>query len=461
MPSIQSLGVGAEELKLNDMFDKLEKNEKKQLKRYQDRESDLKRKTLAWDSLKKEFTSLQQISADFISPSGLKTVSSGSVNFEARVTGSVPPGEYDIVINQLAQSQVLSSGKLEIADFKGQSLSDRAKANLSIVVTDSSGQKQEVVVPHYKTNLNNIISEINRQQSIISAGFLKNDDGSYQIIFSSKESGASSGFFISTDDVNLGSHINYELSGKNENATLIKEPQDAKIEINGMDVQRSSNFITDAPNGLSIELKKPGTGRAEKIVVSENLEGREKKIKDFIEAFNETLGFLDNQTTAVVKNSKLIKSPLFADQSANIIKINLVKMASTLTTNTDFIGVFGMGSDGKIKVNEQEISKLASGDKLSKNSKGNSYSSFLSTMKILNENFTNIISTNGIISSGYTKVDKETNINNKKMTELLATIDLNLQRYKKQFTELSIFYNKLNNSSFQLHGLLDNNNNRD
>lgn len=452
MGPITEIGAGTP-FKLQDTYDKLEKNENEKLKSIDARTDDLDKKKQSLKKLGDHLHLLKEINENFLQPKGMKTVTGNSMSYEATVTGHVPTGSYNIQINQLAQAQELASQKIYISDIEKKPLSDIKKPNLKIIVSTDSGSRQEIVMPHYKTTFSTLVEEINKQQSIINATYVKNEEGSYQLILTSKLSGESHGFSIETDDKFLGPLLNYTPTNNIYEMKLIKKAQDSEILIDGMNIKRPSNSIIDAPNGLQIQLKRITQGE-ENFTISDDTNLKEKRIRDLIDELNNTLGFINNESSATIKNSKLIKSPLHGDDSVFEIKRELQKIQGELTHNRNFIGVFTLTKDGKLEVNDQLLSKLVAGGNFNQEKDSDSYSLFVNLLSKMDSVFEKLTSSRGMLSNGFERLNKEINGNELERSRKVQEIQKTLAFYRKQFTQLSLFYNKLNTASLKLSGML-------
>jgi flagellar hook-associated protein 2 len=83
-----------------------------------------------------------------------------------------------------------------------------------------------------------------------------------------------------------------------------KKAQNAKIKVDGFEVDIPENKVTDLFPGLSLDLKQAAPGKTVRLNVKENLEVISGKIKSFVDAYNAALGFIQNQHKLVAGSGK-------------------------------------------------------------------------------------------------------------------------------------------------------------
>lgn len=71
--------------------------------------------------------------------------------------------------------------------------------------------------------------------------------------------------------------------------------QNAKVKIDGFEVELPDNTSTDLIPGVTVDLKQSAPGRQVMLKVKENLEVISGKIKDFVDSYNKVLGFVQEQ----------------------------------------------------------------------------------------------------------------------------------------------------------------------
>jgi len=107
---------------------------------------------------------------------------------------------------------------------------------------------------------------------------------------------------------------------------LFETGQSALFSINGIDIERSSNTISDAVEGLTLTLgAETAEGESEKLTVSNDTGATIAKVEAFIEQYNSTLAFMQEKSDAGDPETEGSGGTLAGDST-------LQRMISTLRT---------------------------------------------------------------------------------------------------------------------------------
>jgi len=166
-------------------------------------------------------------------------------------------------------------------------------------------------------SLYDIRSKINSSVDGVSASVLMVAQGDYRLTLSSEDTG-------------LANQITVDDPGALFDFTTTVSAQDAIINVNSIQVQRSSNTIGDLIEGLTIDLKRAAPGTTITLRVSRDMEGITEGIRDFVDAYNEVASFIRQQFTY----SEGENSVLMGDLSLRGIQSNL--QSRLLQTFSDF-----------------------------------------------------------------------------------------------------------------------------
>ena len=71
--------------------------------------------------------------------------------------------------------------------------------------------------------------------------------------------------------------------------------KNALIKVDGFEMELSENQVKDVIPGVVLELKQAAPGRPIRVKVKEDIEAISGKIKNFVDAYNGALGFIQNQ----------------------------------------------------------------------------------------------------------------------------------------------------------------------
>jgi len=232
----------------------------------------------------------------------------------AVVTGTPPAGSYAITVSSLAQAQsaasapvanastVLGTGTLTI-----QLGTYNAGGN---TFTPQSGSTAvNITINSSNDTLGGIAAAINAASAGVNATVVTDNSGS-RLVVSSSNTGASNGFSITvadsdgtnTDTTGL-SQIAFDptaSAGAGRNMTLTQSGSDAQYSVNGLALTSSSNVITTAVNGLTLNLTQaPASGSTlqAQVTIGTDTSSVTASMNNFVQAYN-SLVKLEQSLTA-------------------------------------------------------------------------------------------------------------------------------------------------------------------
>lgn len=171
------------------------------------------------------------------------TVSSTNTAFTATTTSEATAGSYTVNVSQVAKAQVLMSGKIDSNTTK---LGETTTNGTRTITITQPGTKDplEITLSDSDTSLNGIAKAINNSNGNVSATVMKASDGDYRLMLTSKTTGTDSDMTVTvTGDDTLQQVIGHDAS---TNAlTEQTASQNAKLTVNGVELERSSNIISD------------------------------------------------------------------------------------------------------------------------------------------------------------------------------------------------------------------------
>ncbi|EPU3456454.1 flagellar filament capping protein FliD, partial [Shigella sonnei] len=165
------------------------------------------------------------------------------------------PGIYTISVTQLAQAQSLRTDSPTIIASTKDALGDESSDTRTIKITqDGRKEPLEIKLNKDQTSLDEISKAINDADSGISASIVKVKDGNYQLVLTASE-GLANKMTISVEgDSKLNDLLAYDSKTNTGNMKELVNAQNAQLNVNGIDIERSSNKITDAPQGVTLDL---------------------------------------------------------------------------------------------------------------------------------------------------------------------------------------------------------------
>jgi len=226
---------------------------------------------------------------------------------------SVPASNYmDVSAAAGASLQSYSIDKItQLATASKQSTGDFPIANSSqsvVAASSTPGQftagivtiKGVPITLNAGDSLDNVAQDFNNftSQTGIIANVLQVSSGHYQLIFSSTQTGTANAFDIS--NANTLSQVS-DLSGVLTNVGIATttggDAQDAKFTINGIEVTRSTNSVSDVISGLTFNLKQATpNGTAINVSVTPDTATVQSNIVTFMNNYNALAEFVSNQS---------------------------------------------------------------------------------------------------------------------------------------------------------------------
>lgn len=224
------------------------------------------------DSNIKAFNSyLVELSSPAIFESRLVSASDETV-VSVQATGQAVSGAYQIESKQLAQANTIVSNKAY------SSASDTiSTGTLSI---SAGGQTKDIIVDASNNTLEGLQAIINNGDYGVNAAVI-NNGGQYQIMFTSKNTGAAS-------NISLSGLTDFDVNGM----TTTSEARDAIMTINGLNIANSTNDFSNVIDGLSIQLNSVSNVTQSVSVASDS-----QKIVDVVSNFVEVYNQLDTILT--------------------------------------------------------------------------------------------------------------------------------------------------------------------
>lgn len=445
MASISSLGAGTS-LDLNTLYDNLQTAEQTKLTPITTQQTSYKAKLTAWGVVQTALTKLQTASDALKNTSAIaqSKVSSTNTAFSASLASNAAAGSYSVEVTQLAASQSLLSPKV---GSKDTDLGDSSMSSRTITITQP-GQKDPLTVTlaSDKTSLADVRDAINAKQGSVSASIIKADDNSYYLALTSRDSGTTNEMTITTDDSELAKYISYDPAGTSNVMSEQVAASDAKVKINGIEITRSSNTITDAPEGVTLNLTKLNIGNPETLSIVKDNQPMTDAIQAFVDAYNSLQTTISNQTkyTSVDQGSKsqdTSNGDLLGDATLRTIQTRLRSMLSAgqPSGNVSTLSQLGITQDvnGKLTVDSTKLTKAL-------NEKSVDVVSFLSgdgkttgfatqTSSLLKD----VLGTDGSVQNATAGINKTLKNLSDEYDRVNAQITATMARYKTQFTSLS------------------------
>ncbi|MEA1988100.1 MAG: flagellar filament capping protein FliD [Pseudomonadota bacterium] len=231
------------------------------------------------DALKYLKTNLEAFNSyvtDLSSPTlfGQKNVTSSNEGVvSVTTTSEATLASYQVESRQLAQSHTL------VANKGFNSTSDTVSSGtLDIQV---AGQTHAITVDASNNTLEGLQNVINSGDYGVTASII-NNGGSYQMMFTSKQSGAAG-------EVSISGLTDFDVDG----LTTTAEAQDAVMILNGLTVTSASNTFDNVIKGVNFQLNSASVGALNTVSVGQDTQNVTDTITSFVDVYNQLDTILD------------------------------------------------------------------------------------------------------------------------------------------------------------------------
>ncbi|WP_410706382.1 flagellar filament capping protein FliD [Citrobacter braakii] len=458
MPSFTSLGVGSN-LPLDTLLTNLTTAEKKRLNPITQQQSANTARLTAYGTLKSALEKFQTANTALNKPELFRStnVTSSTEDLKVSTEAGAAPGIYTISVTQLAKAQSLST----TADIKStkDALGDTSAETRTIKI-EQPGRKEplEIKLKSNQTSLDDISKAINDADSGISASVVKVKDDEYRLVLTAAE-GTESKMSISVDgDSKLNDLLAYDSKTGNGKLEQLVGAENAQLTMNGIKIERQSNKITDAPQGVTLELTKEVTDA--RVTVTKSDEKATEAIKGWVDAYNSLIDTFNTLTKytevdpgaeAQDKNN----GALVGDSVVRTIQTGIRAQFANANSEGVFktlneIGITSDGTTGKLKIDDTKLKKALDENTASVRELlvGDGKETGITT-KIATE-VKSYLADDGVIDSAQDNINATLKKLTKQYLSVSASIEDTVARYTAQFTQLDTMMSKLNNTSTYL-----------
>ncbi len=384
--AITSAGLGSG-LDVESIITGLMNVEKRPLTNVTARKTSYESEISAYGTLKSSLSTFQSSLSALTTASKFNAqsvTSSNTAAITATANGSATVGDYAVNVSQLAKSQKLSLGGFaNTSDVVGTGTLTISFGTFTPAVVSPptpasftpNAAKTDLTITIDSTNntLAGVRDAINAQNASVSATII-NDGSSNRLVITSKDTGEVNSLNITVaddDGNNLDtsglSRLAYDptaTAGNGKNLTQVQEAKNALLEIDGISIVKSSNTITDAIEGVTLNLLAT-TASSANLAVASNQEAVKTSITAFVDAFNK----LDTTLRSLTKYDESGKASgaLLGDATArsvvNQIRSVMTKAISNGNTINSLtqIGV-SFQRDGKLALDSTKLSAVMASD---------------------------------------------------------------------------------------------------
>jgi flagellar hook-associated protein 2 len=293
--------------KINDQIE----NNSKKIEAYQTLQNKFNDFQKSLDNLRNGFSRSESHNDAFKTPVASMTVSDGSDNnyMGVNITNEAPRGVYDITVDQLATREYRRSSEINAPDKDTDIVGGGQPLNAGTFnISMNDGTNIDVTIED-GDSLNKIVNKINNANNNnnaenVRASILRIEDGKYKINLQASKTGVNNGYTLNEN----GTAFNF---------SQINAAQDSKMSVDGEQITRSSNSISDAIDGITFQLDKETGGRNLRLEVARNNQAVKDAIQDFVKKYNEIATYITQQnrkTTDAEGNQKLAEDSYLGNE---------------------------------------------------------------------------------------------------------------------------------------------------
>lgn len=310
MPSISSAGIGSG-LDIEGIISSLMAAERIPLSKVNQERTQVNTKISIYGIIKNSFSDLQASANKLTNLSNLnpmKATSSDDKVLSATASSVDAKGTYSIKVNQLARAQSIAAPSVATADTVVGTGSlnitlGSYDADLNQFTADPAKTPVTINIGTGQQTLAGIKQAINDSDAGVSASIVNDGTGS-RLVLTSKETGAINGFKLTVVDDAGGNTDTTGLSklaydpeaavGAGKNAESLQTALNALFSINNLDISKASNTVSDAIEGLTLNLKTVSATPVNLTVALDDT-ALKKTLDEFVSNYNKIRGNLKDQ----------------------------------------------------------------------------------------------------------------------------------------------------------------------
>ena len=402
--------------------------------------STLKAKQTSFNAKLSAFGTLQSAISTF--QTALKGVSGTALNaltatsgktdiFTTSVTSgsTAAPGSYSIEVTQLAQRHKLSSAVVT----PGTKFANTGTMSFTVAGKTTS-------IPAAEYTVQSLSSAINAANAGVTATVV-NDGTADHLVITAKDSGAANSVQINA----TGTLAQFGTTGGTMTEQLVA--QDAKLKIDGMLVIKPSNTITDAIQGITLNLVQTNAGSPTTLTVARDSAAVKTAITAFVDAYNTLTTSVTKMTAydAATKKGGVLNGDSAASTVLRSLRKEITDKVSgsgALATLSD-IGV-SFQRDGKLAIDSTKLQKQLD---TNFDNVGQLFSSASGYGTRLTKLTTDMLATNGLIQSRTDGIKASLKGLEKSQVSLEERLTQTEKRYRAQFTALDTMMSQMKTTS--------------
>lgn len=341
MAGISSLGIGSGVL-TSDLVDQLVAAERAPTENRLTQKTQQSEALLsAYGKLRSAITELRLPMRQLSSADNLKAFSAISSNENIGVSvdsTKASRGSYSLDVTSLASAQALASQAVFVDK-------DSASVGQGTLQLSVGGKVKDITIDSSNNTLQGMADAINEANAGVSAGIIDTGSG-YQLVMSADDTGTANAVSISaTEEAGAEGLARFAFDATDPTANPdMKETitaSDAVMEINGIEVTRSSNSFENVIDGLSFDIKEIGTST---VKVSQDVGAVTDRVQGFVDKFNALQSTIDG--LAGFNSDAGVGSLLTGDSTVRALQSQLRQVLTGVVPGLEDANVHGLADVG-------------------------------------------------------------------------------------------------------------------
>ncbi|WP_233963723.1 flagellar filament capping protein FliD [Pectobacterium versatile] len=371
-------------------------------------------------------------------------VSSTNKAFTATTASKSVAGSYSVEVKQLAQAHSITSS------VQASATAALSATDTTLKIAQADGKSLTIDIKGGETSLNGVRDAINKANGGVTASVVKAKDNEYYLMLTAKNSGEK-GEITLTDSGNVLGSTTEKVAAQN-----------SVIIANGIEIERQSNTIDDAFEGVTLTLQaKTETDKPETLTIDQDITGMKDAVKAWVDAYNALQDTIISQTKYTAVDAGEAQSTsngaLIGDSTVRGIQD---KLKAQLTTVQSSSGEFRILADlgikqnfktGKLEINNTVLDKALKEEpgKVQEFFVGNNDKTGFATQtrSYLKEVLDTREGTIKTKEDSINKTLKALDTQNKRVSD---SIEQTIARYQKQFTDLDKAMSNMSSTVNQL-----------
>lgn len=445
MSAITSLGIGSG-LDLNGLLGQLQEAEQAKLEPIAQQLQSEDAKISAYGKLQ---SALEQFQSSAEALNDTSSFESLTTNVEGSAVGAVSsneaqPGQYEVQVGQLATASSLVTERLDAAD---ESIVDGEKT-LSFNLADVDGESVEpiTITVADSSSLEGMRDAVNEQSDgRLSASIIYDGDG-YRLAVNATDTGADA----SIESTNFTNILSDEAKTGASGAQVVQAGEDAKFNVNGIDIVSPTNQVEGAIQGITLNLSEANATST--VSVEQDSEAIREQVTAFVDDFN-TLKDTITSLTAYNEESGQAAG-LNADAATRAVERELRQSISSVVGGDGFSVLSDVGIslqvDGKLEIDEDQLDSIVAKqpDQLASFFAGNSEEGGMAGQ--IASSLENLVGTGGRLENAVDSSERRYASLEDRFATTETRIEQTVERYRTQFQAMDGMVAQMNQTSAYL-----------